>query len=91
MKKIYRIGENIIEETKRWDDRGIRQEDSIYKITSMEEIYDSEGALIDRKVAVTTIDTRKTEFWYMILDMMKKQGYLLKRSSETLEKDLKEI
>jgi hypothetical protein len=26
----------------------------------------------------------------MILDMMKKQGYLLKRSSETLEKDLKE-
>jgi hypothetical protein len=89
MKKIYHIGENIIEETKRWDVMGIKQKDSIYRIISMEGIFDNEGSLINRNVAITTIDTQKKEFWHMILDMMKKQGYLL-NSSKALEKDLKE-
>ena len=90
MKKIYRIGENIIEELEKYDKEGIKQESKIYRVVSIEGIFSDEGALNDRKVAITDIDTGKVDFWVMILDMMKKQGHLLKSSSESLQKDIKE-
>lgn len=90
MKKIYRLGENIIEELERYDEMGIKQESGIYRVVSIEGIFSDEGALNDRKVAITDLDTRNADFWCMILDMMKKQGYLLKRSSEALQKDIEE-
>lgn len=90
MKKIYRLGENIVEELEKYDREGNKQESKIYRVVSIEGIFSDEGVLNDRKVAVTDLDTSRVDFWIMILDMMKKQGYLLKRSIEALQKDIEE-
>ena len=89
MNSIYKIDENIVEEIKRIDGNGVIIEEGVYRVISIENIYNNIGNL-DRIVAITELHTGKANFWYMILDMMKKHGYPLKRSSEALQNDIKE-
>ena len=89
MKNIYKLGENIIEEVKRYDELGRKQESGIYRVISIESIFNNKGDLTDRNVAITELDTGRTEFWQMILSMMEKQP-ALKRSSKALQIDLVE-
>ena len=89
MNSIYKIDENVVEEMKRINENGDTIEAGVYRVISIENIYNDIGNL-DRIVAITELHTSKANFWYMILDMMKKHGYLLKRSSEALQKDIKE-
>ena len=81
MKKIYRIGEMIVEET---DPPHL---EGVYRVTSVEGIFDNDGCLRDRKVAVVELHTNSLKFWEIILDMMKKNKYLAS-SADELEGEL---
>ena len=83
MRNICRIGEMIIEET------DLSHLDGVYKITSVEGIFDNDGCLRDRKVAVVELHTNSSQFWKIVLDMMKKNKYLAS-SADELERELED-
>ena len=81
MNDIYRLGEMIIEEL---DSSYLK---GVYKVTSIENMYDDDSCLRDRKVSVVELHTNSLKFWKIILDMMKKVG-CLESSADELEEEL---
>ena len=81
MNDIYRLGEMVIEEMEPPYLNGV------YKITSVEGMYDGDSCLRDRKVSVVELHTNSMKFWKIILDMMRKNKYL-ELSADELEEEL---
>ena len=83
MNDIYRLGEMVIEEL---DSSYLK---GVYKVTSIENMYDDDSCLRNRKVSVVELHTDSLKFWKIILDMMKKVGYL-ELSADELKEELEE-